>query len=1061
MRPINLTMQAFGSYGLKTTLDFTIPDQNLFLITGDTGAGKTTIFDAIVFALYGEASSSANPKDGELLRSHYAPFSVEPFVELAFEDGTDVYTVKRVPRYRKLQTKGAGKGTELNKSAESEKVTLTMPDGQEYPSKEADKKIEEIVGLTKEQFMQVAMIAQGEFMKLLREKSDEKKVIFRKLFHTEIYEKIVRELERLRKDKESELKQMQTQCRTIASGINVPKEYEDGGELLILKERAEGGALSDVEQLLLLLLKLCESLFDEQKRAQEDYERAELERDKQNELYTKAESIVKYFTQWDEADKALRECGEMSSRIEEAKKLITDIDAAYEIKAAHIQYDEAKKKAQEMQQSINSSKDKLPHLILAAEQAESAKERAKAELEVQQGAFSRTAERVETAGKAFEKLRGLQEAFKENEELLARAKEAHEAQSKAFEDLKAREAEWKERALGLGNAHAAYEAWKGKNAEAERLGADADALEKMKSELKECSRSKKEARVQFDEACRAYDAGKEEYDILNRRYMNLKAKYFAERLEEGKPCPICGSTAHPLPFVCGTDEEDITQERLDEAKRNAESMNERLSYAAAGLRSAGDMLVEKEKAYTESFERLRSNMQKSMDGARREITIDTFRGIFDEWCGGVEKEGEELRQNVQELAKISEALSAADAKKEELAKRIDECRKDAEAANISLESSKREIAGIKEGLQYASFKEAKEDLDAAEKSYKAKKQIHDKAVADASDADQKKRETQSSIRLFEEELPKHTAQLSKKAAEYEEIMSDKGLSESEWKAITARYDKAHTARLQRQLLEHGEKKAAAQSLKTAAEKEIGGKSRPDMEKLAEKKAQAQAKYRLSAERHEALKELYKANRTVYDRLCAQSSEQAVLMQQHKKLKNLYEIFSGNVSGARMDLETYVQRYYLEKILHDANRRFLEMSAGQFELRMTELEKAGEGKNKGLDLMVYSTVTGKLREIRTLSGGESFMAALALSLGMADQIQQNAAALRLDMMFIDEGFGSLDEHSRAQAVRVLKEMAGGTRLVGIISHVAELKQEIDNRLIVRRGADGSHAQWQMG
>ena len=163
--------------------------------------------------------------------------------------------------------------------------------------------------------------------------------------------------------------------------------------------------------------------------------------------------------------------------------------------------------------------------------------------------------------------------------------------------------------------------------------------------------------------------------------------------------------------------------------------------------------------------------------------------------------------------------------------------------------------------------------------------------------------------------------------------------------------------------------------------------------------------------------------------------------------------SGNVSGSRMDLETFVQRYYLERILYAANRRFQEMSAGQFELRMYDLKKAGEGKNRGLDLMVYSTVTGKEREVRTLSGGESFMAALSLALGMADQIKQSSAAINLDMMFIDEGFGSLDEHSRNQAVRVLQEMAEGSRLIGIISHVSELKQEIEDQMIVTKDENG--------
>ena len=160
----------------------------------------------------------------------------------------------------------------------------------------------------------------------------------------------------------------------------------------------------------------------------------------------------------------------------------------------------------------------------------------------------------------------------------------------------------------------------------------------------------------------------------------------------------------------------------------------------------------------------------------------------------------------------------------------------------------------------------------------------------------------------------------------------------------------------------------------------------------------------------------------------------------------------------MDIETYVQRYHLRRVLLAANARFREMSAGQFELRMVSDERAGVGGNHGLDLMVYSAVTGKEREIRTLSGGESFMAALSLALGMADRIHESAASIHLDIMFIDEGFGSLDDHARGQAIRVLKRMAGGSRLIGIISHVTELKQEIDDQLIVTKDEGGSHVRW---
>ena len=178
------------------------------------------------------------------------------------------------------------------------------------------------------------------------------------------------------------------------------------------------------------------------------------------------------------------------------------------------------------------------------------------------------------------------------------------------------------------------------------------------------------------------------------------------------------------------------------------------------------------------------------------------------------------------------------------------------------------------------------------------------------------------------------------------------------------------------------------------------------------------------------------------------------------LDRLYNRLSGKISGSRMDIETFVQRHYLNQILAAANRRFAEMSAGQFELRLIDINDAGQGRNRGLDLMVYSTVTGKERDIRTLSGGESFMAALSLALGLSDQIQANTAAINLDIMFIDEGFGSLDDHARGQAIRVLKRLSGGDKLIGIISHVTELKQEIDSQLIVTKDEKGSHIKWQI-
>lgn len=204
----------------------------------------------------------------------------------------------------------------------------------------------------------------------------------------------------------------------------------------------------------------------------------------------------------------------------------------------------------------------------------------------------------------------------------------------------------------------------------------------------------------------------------------------------------------------------------------------------------------------------------------------------------------------------------------------------------------------------------------------------------------------------------------------------------------------------------------------------------------------------------------KIDAEIYRALAPVMRARGETMQAHRRLEALHAALAGKLTGARMDIETYVQRCYLERILRAANRRFREMSAGQFELRMVEIDRAGEGRNHGLDLMVYSSLTGREREVRTLSGGESFMAALSLALGMADQIQESSAAIHLDVMFIDEGFGSLDDHSRDQAVRVLREMAGGSKLVGVISHVTELKQEIEDQLIVKKDEAGSRVRWQI-
>lgn len=340
-----------------------------------------------------------------------------------------------------------------------------------------------------------------------------------------------------------------------------------------------------------------------------------------------------------------------------------------------------------------------------------------------------------------------------------------------------------------------------------------------------------------------------------------------------------------------------------------------------------------------------------------------------------------------------------------------------------------------------------------------------KAETAASQAAEKERQAQKAetdcetqIRRLNEEMPQKQANAEEFNQQYQQTMAEKSLDEAQWRQLTADYDAEEPDRLQKEVSEFDQRKSKAEGQCATAQKAIAGKEKPNMEQLEVASAAAESALKKVSDALEAAKHLHSDNAKVLKDLREGRDPLAKACQEANTAQHLYDVMAGTESGNRMNLETFVQRSYMEKILCDANRRFRDMSNGQFELKLINVEDAGEGKNKGLDLEVYSIVTGKTRSVNTLSGGESFMAALSLALGMADQIQAATAAIHLDVMFIDEGFGSLSDNARNEAVNILKEMAGKQRQIGIISHVSELKDEIENQLIVKKDDRGSHISW---
>ena len=1081
MKPIQLTMQAFGSYGKKTVIDFTKPDQNLFLITGDTGSGKTTIFDAIVFALYGEASSVVNRKNGAELQSQFAAASVEPFVELIFsekEGSEDVhYTVRRVPKHVRPLKRGTGL------KEESGSVSLIMSDGTEYPSKETDKKLEEIVGLTKNQFMQVAMIAQGEFMALLRAKSDDKKVIFRKLFNTELYQNIVDELAKRRKDKDRKIAQIKTACQTEVGHILVPKlvtadgaetEQEQNGaadqiadacreanKLQELKERilkSERLSLTDMEALLQTLVLVSEWTKDKVQQSESEtsqlYKFYLLKRD----AVTKAGQLQERYKELEEAEKELGECEAIKPLMQEWQQCMRQIEDAYDILTLWKQYQEVSGQLETARQALAANEQALPEQKMACEQAAVQLQQAKKVQEQALMDFSEVKTHVENDLEAFSKMaeakRKVLTARTKVDEAGKQARIAEESLS----DLESNEKRWQTQVELLSDTDSRMIILQGKQRDIEDIGVD---FESWKNEEIDCLSQQRCA----EKADEIYADAKDRFNKENMAYiqayndfLDAQAGFLAEKLQRGEPCPVCGSTIHPHPHQA--EKSALTKEELNILSESVRELQEGQAAAAKKAGEAKAMLDAKEKNCIQIWEKLRQKVIAYSRDEMGELDNEEIQGLIETWKKALKDEEKQLQKDKKQLQQLKKWLTKAAKDKEELTAQKNKADKMLADTKAELAAAQAELKSTFISTYYKSEEEANQFMEQAEQRKKnAEKQYHSCDKVDKKVRSDKEK-TELEIAQHRRDIPNLQDKSDKRKAVYTQLMEEKQLTEPQWKCVTESYDKADRQQFEEKIRQYQRKLSAAGKQKAVAEKAIDGRVKPDMEQLCSEQNVAETTWKKEQALYERYAEMYKTNHRVCEALMPKMAERSKIMEEHRRLDDLYNLLAGKVTGARMDIETYVQRYYLERILYAANRRFGEMSAGQFELRMCDITKAGEGRNRGLDLMVYSNVTGKEREVRTLSGGESFMAALSLALGMADQIQQSSSAIHLDMMFIDEGFGSLDSQSRDQAVRVLQQMAGGSKLIGIISHVSELKQEIEDQLIVSKDEEGSSARWQI-
>lgn len=928
MKPLKLTMSAFGSYAGKNVIDFTGQQQGIFLITGDTGAGKTTIFDAITYALYNQ--TSGGERNGNMMRSQYAQPETETYVELEFLYRGQTYRVRRNPDYKITKTLKNGK---IREQKVPHSVELTLPDGTVFPEKKnaTDAKIIEILGLTADQFSQIVMIAQGDFLKLLYTKSDERKMIFSKLFRTDIYWKIQENLRRKSMEMDERIQENDRAFEQEKSRIIPLPESEE----LPLDELVE---------------RLRERLKDALK--EQNLRRANVE--ELNKKITKYEEINKLFRSLEK----IRQTGkELEARQAESKERRQQIENARKADKVLVAEQQNLRQQQEVEQSAQAIAKMTETLANDQEMFELLKTQLQ-EVEAKQ---------KREAADIQKKMLALEQSFP-SYEALQNARSEEQQAKKVWEDL-------------------------GKTSE-ESFHKKEAGIAALKEQQKRQEQIVEQTKKNWEQTSLGASESAKHYEHMYEAFLKEQAGILAENLSAGCPCPVCGSTVHPDPAKLS--DHAVTELEVEQAKKTRAAAEEKrdLAYAA--------------------FEAEKTEKQKLAQAVEKEEADFVLAQTI------AKQQRKEAEQNYVSLQKIAEQ--------------------------------------IREKLVYPSFAEAKKQYAAMQKALAAAEQEIERKRQKVSELAEAMN-TLKGQKLAEEENQKTAKKLAAKTEkEYAKLLEKSGFVSEETYHLAILPERSRS-KLEREEKEYESQCLRQQSEQKLLEKQVSGKTYTDTTELNEQlKAEKQA-LKEAEKTYMELHTAYENDRSVLQNCAVYLEKGKKLESEDQVIKSLSKTANGRLSGsAKIDFETYIQRQYFKQIIHEANKRLLTMSNHQFILKLKEEANTGRKTNEGLDLSVYSLVTDSERDVKTLSGGESFLAALAMALGLSDIVERSAGAIHPDMMFIDEGFGSLDAQSRQQAIEVLGELAGDSRMVGIISHVTELKEQIDRKLVVSRTDKGSRAVW---
>ena len=868
MKPISLKICAFGPYAKEQKVDFTAFDkQGVFLITGDTGAGKTTVFDAISFALFGEGSGGSGRRAVRSFRSDYASPETVTYAEFTFLHRGRLYTVRRSPEYERPVKRGEGTTKNVATASfrcEAPAETVTGIDA-------VNARVRELIGLNREQFAQTVMIAQGDFLKILNAKSDDRKKLFQQIFDTGVYAALQLRLKEMNRECQENDKLFRTKAKEAMASVAC--ESERAQVDLLQQYMGDAKYAGNV-------LELTGVLTQTQK--------ADLKETAEHREKTEKRVI------------------ELTERLTAGENRNKDILSLVTLQDQLISHNARQKEMEEKANELMNARRASELAPLFAERASAGKDLSAAQKDHLFWEAEARAEK-ERLLPAEERYKQASEAVKERPELLIRA----EAVKKAIPAVK--QLRLQQKALEAAARKAA------------------DAIEREKAEGRE-------------------------YERLRIAFYRCQSVLLAATLKENEPCPVCGSKIHPAP--ARSTGETVTKEALDAAELRYKNAS---AHAAETVANTRALESEVNVQITHLKE---ANIEPDADPGMLSVQEEALRRKAEL----LEKEEQEARL---EREKILQKL---------------------ERANTSLESVK-------------------------------------KLIADKSEA----------IRKLTEVLEEEYGRL--------------GFA-GEQAAFAAVRSTAQTNELERELETYNTQKKSLEDRIALIKAKYDSLEPIDLEPLRREKSTAETEKAALSKRENLLYKNVSVNENVIKRLSALLTQKKKDERRWTIINELYEAASGQISShVKVSFETYVQQFYFKQVIAAANKRLHKLTGGDFTLRCKP-EAKNMRSQTGLDLDVFDRNTNAWRDVSTLSGGESFLASMALALGLSDVAQALSGGIRLEAMFIDEGFGSLDDAALNKAVELLSDLADGSRLVGVISHVAELKERIPQKLIVTKTPNGS-------